>query len=497
MATETEIKLSLTPRAAIALATHPRLADTPPLRQRLLNTYYDTPALRLQRERVAVRYRKKGSEWLLTVKCAARSVGGLARRSEWEMPGVPGEFDFSHVDDAKLRHRLESWRAELTPAFTTHFTRMAWIIQPQTGVRIELALDRGWIAAQGRRQPICEIELELLDGEPDALFALASELQSALGDRYSLHPEAASKAERGYRLFANVPQQAIRARKIPLERGMTGVAAFQAIALACVGHLQDNEHGVRESDAPEFVHQARVAIRRLRSAIRSWKPLLPESFVDSFDARWQSLAAALGETRNWDVFLTETLPPLASSFPQHADIDHLLRHARKRRERCRKEALVALKSVAYSRLLLEFTAAVLALSDREKPVRIRTFARRCLDKHARRAAQLAECATGLDAASRHRLRVVLKRLRYALEFFEPLFPGQRQEQYYAEATRLQDLLGRLNDLVFARQIAVETLADREMGLVAGWIGGRNELLLGKFEEALTAFLELRKPWKKR
>jgi triphosphatase len=497
MATEIEIKLSLTPRAASILAAHPRLADTAPLRQRLLNTYYDTPELDLQRERVAVRYRKKGRQWLLTVKCAARSVGGLARRSEWEMPGVPGEFDFSHVDDAKLRHRLESWRAALTPAFTTHFTRTAWIVQPQTGVRIELALDRGWIEAQGRRHGICEIELELLDGEPDALFALASELQGLLGDRHSLHPEAASKAERGYRLFANVQPQAIRARKVPLERAMTGVAAFQAIALACVGHLQDNEHGVCESDVPEFVHQARVAIRRLRSAIRSWKPLLPESFVAVFDPRWQKLASALGDTRNWDVFLTETLPPLARSFPQHTDIERLLRHALKRREICRKEAIVALKGVAYSRLVLEFTAAVLALSDPAQSLRIKPFARRCLERHARRVARLAEHATGLDAASRHRLRVALKRLRYALEFFEPLFPGRRQDDYFAEVTRLQDLLGRLNDLVFADDIAGVTLADREMGLVAGWIGGRNELLLGKFEESLSAFLELRKPWKKR
>jgi triphosphatase len=85
-----------------------------------------------------------------------------------------------------------------------------------------------------------------------------------------------------------------------------------------VDHLQSNEQGLRESDNPEFVHQARVAIRRLRSAIRVWRPLLPQHFVASFDPLWQTLASQLGETRNWDVFLAETLPSVVAAFPAKA-----------------------------------------------------------------------------------------------------------------------------------------------------------------------------------
>jgi hypothetical protein len=84
-----------------AACTSGLLADSKPLRQKLVNTYYDTPDRRLQRKRVAVRYRQKGTEWLLTVKSDAPSPGGLAQRSEWEAPGQPGDFDFSRTSTTR------------------------------------------------------------------------------------------------------------------------------------------------------------------------------------------------------------------------------------------------------------------------------------------------------------------------------------------------------------------------------------------------------------
>jgi hypothetical protein len=149
MALETEIKLSLPANAARRLPAHRLLADSKPIRQKLINTYYDTPDQALQRKRLAVRYRQKGAVWLLTVKSDAPSPGGLAQRSEWEAPGQPGEFDFSHVDNPKLRRFLEAATPELVPVFTTDFTRSFWLLTPQEGTRIEVALDRGKIVAGG------------------------------------------------------------------------------------------------------------------------------------------------------------------------------------------------------------------------------------------------------------------------------------------------------------------------------------------------------------
>ena len=489
MATETELKLSLPARAARRLAAHPLLAGIAPLKQRLLNTYYDTPDLQLQRERVAVRYRRKGRDWLLTVKSAAPASGGLARRSEWETPGLPGEFDFSHVDDGALRHRLEALRPALTPAFSTDFTRSAWILQPDADTRIELALDRGWIAHGERREPICEIELELLAGNVVALFDAALALQQDL----PLHPESVSKAERGYRLYADTAPSPVKARVPTLPSDSGTIDAFRRITLECLQHLQGNEQGARLSSDPEFVHQARVAIRRLRSALKIWAPLLPPAFVDAFGGRWQTLAQQLGEARNWDVLASETLPPLACVFPHHRRIARLVRQAERQQARCRKAVRAAFGDAAYSRLLLEFTAALLALTEPHRGETLASFARTCLKQRMKRTRQRAKPALDTDPAARHRLRVAVKQLRYTLEFFAGPLASGRLRRSLAAASELQTLLGTLNDLTVARGL-LDSLPGGCPKLAAGWLAGREETPLRQLGCALESLGRQPKPW---
>ncbi|MDS4015947.1 MAG: CHAD domain-containing protein [Candidatus Accumulibacter sp.] len=489
MALETEIKLSLTASAARRLPAHHLLGGDKPLQQKLINTYYDTPDRRLQRKRLAVRYRQKGSEWLLTVKSDAPLPGGLAQRREWEVAGKPGEFDFSHVDSPKVRRFLEDALPELAPVFTTDFTRSLWVITPQEGKRIELALDRGKIVAGDRQMVICEVELELLEGEVADLFALALALQADL----PMHPEGASKAERGYRLAADERLLPCRAANAELQMGMSTVGIFRATAFSCLAQLQGNERGVRETDAPEFIHQARVAIRRLRSAIRLWRPLLPADYVTDFDPRWRTLANAMGDTRNWDVFITEILPPIQQAFPEHADVQRLADQARRKLTGCRQAAQKAIAAQPYSQLLLSFTAATLALPESKKPP-VSAFVPRSLNKRAKRVAELANETKNGTPEARHALRVALKRLRYALEFFAPLFPARRMQRYHQSAAGLLDLLGRMNDIAVAEQLAIDALPDHPSDLVRGWLAGRSDLMLGQLDSLLGQFLSHPPPW---
>ncbi|HRD91100.1 MAG TPA: CYTH and CHAD domain-containing protein [Accumulibacter sp.] len=489
MSMETELNLSLTPGVASRLARHRLLSDAKPLRQRVVKTYYDTPDQRLRRERVVVGYRKQGRHWLSSVKRVSSPDGRGAERRQWEMSGTFGDLDFSHVDDGSLREWLESLRNDLRPAFTTSFTRRAWVLEPRDGVRIELALDRGWIEAEGRRQPICEVGLELLAGGVADLFSAAGELQAEL----ALHPEPASKFQRGYGVLADQALQVVKAAPVDTDAGMTVIAGFRTIALACLRHLQSNEKGVCESDNPEFVHQARVAIRRLRSAIRVWKPRLPEAFVADYDPLWQALARQLGETRNWDVFLAETLPTIIAAFPECPQADQLASYARRRCAVNRQVAGSALSSGEYSRLLLDFTAAVLALPERENR-RLDVFAPRCLDKRAGKVWQLAQEALTSDATARHRLRVAYKRLRYALEFFAPLFPGELLRNYHLSASGLQEMLGQLNDLAVARELIEEALPGAPGEGILRWLEARSDGLLPQLEGLLGDFYGQRVPW---
>jgi triphosphatase len=270
MATEIELKLQLSPKAARKLGSHPLLEGIPSQKLHLLNTYFDTPTLELHARRVAVRFRKKGWQWLCTVKSAEPATGGLAMRSEWETPATPGTFDFSHVDADDFRDFLEQRSNRFEPVFTTDFHRQIWQV-PFGESQIELALDRGQIESRGRRTPICEIELELLSGKVDDIFGLTRQLQEDI----DLHPAIASKAERGYKLFLDEPLSPFKARLVAIDASQTPVEAFRTIALSCLEQFQRNEPGLLAGGEAEFIHQARVALRRLRSAIKLFAPVLP------------------------------------------------------------------------------------------------------------------------------------------------------------------------------------------------------------------------------
>ena len=202
MAQETELKLTLGAQDLPRLLSHPLLA-LPASPQRLLNTYFDTPDLALKARRMAVRERLAGDRWLLTVKTAGSSAGGLSRRQEWEGPTTPGALDFAAVvDDATLAGELMALRPTLQPLFATDFERQRWVIH-HAGARIEVALDEGRIHVPGTEwtQALLEVELELLEGPEAALHTLADALRAAPGSPLALTPSDTSKAQRGLALW--------------------------------------------------------------------------------------------------------------------------------------------------------------------------------------------------------------------------------------------------------------------------------------------------------
>lgn len=202
MAQETELKLTLRAQDLPRLLSHPLLA-APAAPQPLCNTYFDTPALALKARRMAVRERLAGERWLLTVKTAGTSSGGLSRRQEWEGPTTPGALDFATlVDDATLAAELMVLRPALRPLFATDFMRRCWHLT-HADARIEVALDEGRIHLPGTAlaEPLLELELELLQGPEAALLALAHALRQTPDGALALTPSEASKAQRGLALW--------------------------------------------------------------------------------------------------------------------------------------------------------------------------------------------------------------------------------------------------------------------------------------------------------
>lgn len=204
MAQETEIKLRISPDAMNALRTHPLLTER---RQgdwktgTLYNQYYDTANRDLAAARVALRVRRDGDQFIQTLKSSGQSVAGLSERSEWDWPVSAASLDLTLLDDSCWPASLAPLdNLHLLPVFTTDFQRtkalLRWERDGET-VEVEAALDQGKVVADGREEPICELELELRSGPAAAVLELAV----ALAQDVALMPCDISKAERGYRLY--------------------------------------------------------------------------------------------------------------------------------------------------------------------------------------------------------------------------------------------------------------------------------------------------------
>lgn len=207
MAQEIELKLAVPDGAMPALAAWLDAQGQARGEHTLLNVYLDTPARDLANARAALRLRRRGEQWLQTLKTAGKSEAGLAARHEWETK-VAAEAIELDAFPPEARALLAPLAAILAPVFRTDFSRRTWLVE-QDGVRIEAALDVGTISAPGSsaREAIQELELEWLPGAAGhptqtqaeaALRALALRLQHVA----PLKPSDQSKAARGYRLAA-------------------------------------------------------------------------------------------------------------------------------------------------------------------------------------------------------------------------------------------------------------------------------------------------------
>jgi inorganic triphosphatase YgiF len=443
MAQEIELKLAMAGAGWRAFSRHPLLREAiaPPHTQTLRNLYFDTPDLALRRQRVALRLRRAGRRWLQTVKCASASRAGLSSRPEWEQP-FSGHFDFSAIDDAALRAELETLRDRgvLVTVFDTTFERREWRFKAGDGELLLMA-DRGHIIAGEQRETISELELELAGAPVDALLDFAARLAATL----PLRAESRSKAQRGYDLMAGTTPEPVRAGRSPIDPEGSAADAFHAVALDCIAHYQANEHGALNSDAPEFIHQMRVALRRLRSALRVFAPALPAGCADDLAQHLRALAGELGELRDRDVLQSELVAPLLgkTASPELNDLASTLLAIR---GEVRERVINALQDGRQARLMIALLDVLHRLDEQRDAPSLAALARKRLARAHTRMIAAARLARSGDIAALHALRIDVKRLRYALEFNLPLLHANRARRALETLAAAQEQLGFINDL---------------------------------------------------
>jgi triphosphatase len=464
---EREIKLHLGREAQAALGA---LA---PDRRSLATVYFDTPRQDLRRAGVALRLRRDGKRWLQTLKAEGAAHAGLAARAEWEMPVrgralEPARFPLDEVRRS-TGVDLERLARRLRPAFETRFTRRAGLVDLDGAGKAELALDRGLIIAGRRREPISEVELELVSGDSKALLRFA--------ERLGLPLAYESKAERGYRLAAGRAAGPRSWRMPPLAPDARPADAFGALFAAALVQAGSNAAGMGRSRDPEYLHQLRVGLRRLRSALRAFAPLLRGA--GPLKRALRRLGPAMGRSRDADV-LVQTLEALRAA-------PGVMRTARAYRSRMSRAALETVQSAEFRAFLFRALRWLERRPWSETGAPLDAFGAERLEKLRRKAMRRPDIES---AKGRHRLRVQIKRLRYACEFFAPCFQAKAVAPYLKALRGLQDLLGELNDLAVARGLLRELDVPAPAGLKR-----REKHLIGKLGAAWESFERKRPYWR--
>jgi triphosphatase len=492
MSPEIELKLAMAPEALRRLARHPLLR---PLaggrrarRQTLVAIYYDTPDRRLAAAGMALRVRGDGRRFVQTLKAPAPDpASGLQRLVELEAT-VPGEaLDLSRITEPAIAALLAEPEVgpRLAPVFATRIERRLLPLRFLDS-DIELAMDAGEVRAGALAEPISEAEFELKSGRPERLWQLAL----ALSETLDLRLETRSKAARGHALAAgSVPGPALAAR-LALPAEATAGQACLAVLRNGLDQLVANERAVLSGTPdPEGIHQLRVAVRRLRAALALFRPILAPAVTEWLAAELNWLQGALGPARDWDVFVLDTLDPLAQRLPGESGLRGLEARAAAERRAARAAAEAALGDRRYVRLLLQLElwledgswrlpaepGALVAPADEPAEV----FARAALARRARQVLKRGRRRDEADEDSLHALRIAGKKLRYALEFFRALLPKAEAKAALEALRQLQDCLGSLNDAAVGRRLLAEAGAAghrpdeaRALGIVVGWQTGR-------------------------
>ncbi|WP_188910880.1 CYTH and CHAD domain-containing protein [Salinarimonas ramus] len=478
---EIELKLELAPADWKRLARAPFLAE--PLAaaakaKRTEATYFDTPDGRLRKAGVSLRLRRTGAKTVQTAKASEGVAAGLFDRTEVEAETAGETPDLALLDGTPFEALFSKRKVRegIAPAFTVSMRRRTLIVT-DGGFVAEMVVDEGSVTAGERSEPVCEIELELRAGAAADLFAFARRIAESVPARLGFR----TKSDRGYALLAGEASRVVKKIEVALDPAMSAGAAFQAIARACLAQLVANEEALRSLGAPGAIHQSRVALRRLRAAISLFKIVVEDERRRAVSAELKWMANALGAARDLDVQIATMVEPARAAEPDDPDLAHLAAAFAARREAALADAREASLGERY-RLMLVDTAAWIeagAWLEGERPQRdapVAEFAARLLRKKRKRIAREGADLAALDADTRHEVRIEVKKLRYATEFFESVFAtphvaGETAKEARKQAKKaarkatarhaamlslletLQEDLGALNDLAVGARMS--------------------------------------------
>jgi triphosphatase len=473
--------------------------------KKLVSVYFDTPDWALKKHKIALRVRRAGrAAPVMTLKWPLQAAGDIFTRGEIEIRGAKMDPDLSlFPPEVAEGLRQIIGEAALEAKYETRINRVARLLN-RGGARIEVAFDDGTIRAGERELPLREVELELKSGPPQALYDFAAILAAAL----PLRLDAMSKAERASHFCLGDEPKPVKMKPAPLPADANLDDAIARIILGATDHYLANWASLRAGDDPESIHQMRVALRRLRSALGMLKRAIPCPEFEVFREEAKALATALGPARDSDA-LRELIEdgPMAH-FGKNKDFTPLLAALEERRAAAYVDARDLTESARPSLFVLRLSAFVarrgwrnavngLELATLTEPVA--QFAEAALERLYKRVRSRGKKLVSLPDEQRHQVRIALKNLRYGGEFFASCFADQRDSgPFLRAAASLQGLLGAHNDAASADHflsLPHASEAARAAGLVSGWYARGSLIADGSLAKEWKRFKDLRPFWR--
>jgi CHAD domain-containing protein len=318
--------------------------------------------------------------------------------------------------------------------------------------------------------------LELKAGSPVSLLETAATLFASGPCRLG----HSSKAERGYNLVLGrhdvsiVPKCAVHPALGGDENCAEALSLFVGSANT---QIVANRRVVLETDDPEGAHELRIGLRRLRSALRAFRPLNDTPALREMEDYAQELARTVGQLRDADVLIEDIYAPIAGKMKGEPGFPELRNGLVAYRVKIRDEVRQALSSEQWSKLQLYLALWPRTIADDESlQTPVRDFAASALAKDWKKVAKLGAAIDSLSLKQRHELRKALKKFRYTAEFFGSLYAESRVARFVKRLKKLQAIFGYINDVATAKQlkaIAQEYCsnsqeAQRAAGYVLGW-----------------------------
>lgn len=474
--------LRLDKTAISTLLQHP-LVSHKPTQRRIHQTCYETPDFRL----AALGFSIEETRILRKTEITVRDTNQL-----WQAPTSAGSFDFSTlIDVPDVAESLQNIASDLVPIYSMDIRQRVWTVHIRSAI-VEVALKEGTLNC-GVTEPktssgVCELELTLIKGQEAALYGLGR----LLSRQVKLHPIPTLLRQRALECYRGDIPKPVKACRIKLDPKNTPQAVFKQVARECLDQLLANETGIFLPSNVEFIHQARVALRRLRTALRLFSDELPPEFSNKWSKEWREVGEQLGNARNWDVFCSEMLPAIQADLGDHPEAIKLAEFAQTQRALAHSETRQWLEGRKYSLILIAFSEAILTLDDQSKD-RIETFATKSLRKRYKKFCRGAQIAHTLSPEARHEVRIDLKKLRYALDFFDSLYPQKQLQGFLKGLAETQELLGHMNDLVTG-ELLLATRPDTPFDLPVAWARGRMSAYLEMLPSALKPVLDAKTPW---